>query len=187
MKPLLAGGSGRVGKWLIVGALAFAVAPAPARAQGTAPPAAAPRDKDKAQRLEVPRLAGAALFGLPTKDGRVQWPFGLESLTPSEESGALRNQLELVLDVVAQQATEGQVNGVLINFGVGAVHDLRQMMRQSKGTMHPKTYAEAERFLDRAERGLTRLKGAEAGPPKIKTVETTPGGARPAGPPERQK
>ena len=177
MKPLLTGGAGRVWNWLIVGALAFAVAPAPARAQGTAP-GAPPRDQNNAPRQEMPRLAGAALFGLPTKDGRVRWPFGLESLTPSDESQALRDQLELVLDVVAREAAEGKVNGVLIDFGVGSVRDLRQMMKQGQGTMHPKTYAEASRFLDRAERGLTRLKGAEAGPPKIKTVETKPGGAR---------
>jgi hypothetical protein len=83
-----------------------------------------------------------------------------------------------VLDVVAAQAAEGQVDRVLISFGQGAVRDLRQLLRQSEGGIHPKTYAEASRFLDRAERGLTRLKTADAGP-AIKTSDTGPGGARP--------
>jgi len=185
MKPLLAGasratgpcGSGRVWKWLIAGALVCAAAPAPARAQYTGQPAAPAQGQDSAARLETPRLAGAALFGLPTKDGRVQWPFGLESLTPSEESKALRNQLELVLDIVAAQAAEGQTNRVLIGFGLGSVRDLRQLLKESAGGMHPKTYAEASRFLDRAERGLTRLKAADTAP-AMKTTETAPGGGR---------
>ncbi len=187
MRPLLAGASRAAGpggschawKWLIAGALAFAVAPVPARAQGTAASAAPAQYQDSTPRLETPRLAGAALFGVPTKDGRVQWPFGLESLTPSDEAKALRDQLELVLDVVAEQAAEGKVNPVVIDFGLDAVRDLRQLLSQEKGSMHPKTYAEAARLLDRAARGLTRMKPAEPAPAKMKTVETRPGGARP--------
>jgi hypothetical protein len=45
--------------------------------------------------------------------------------------------------------------------------------------MHPKTYAEAARFLDRAERGLTRLKAADESTDRLKTAKTSPGGARP--------
>jgi hypothetical protein len=177
MKPSLAGGSGRVWKWLIAGALAFGSAPAQARAQYPAPVAPA-RGQDGTPPLQMPRLAGAALFGLPTKSGRVQWPFGLEGLTPSEEAQALRDQLELVLDVVAAQAAEGQVNRVLIGFGLGCVGDLRQMLKQEQGGMNPKTYAEATRFLDRAERGLNRLKTGGDGP-AIQTTQPKPGAYRP--------
>lgn len=172
------GGSRRVWKWLIAGALALGLAPVPSRAQYRSAPAAQARDQGSSPRLVTPRLAGAALFGLPTENGRVRWPFGLESLTPSDEAQALRDQLELVLDVVAQEAAEGHVNRVLIDFGVGAVRDLRQLLKESERTMHSKTYAESARFLDRAERGLTRLKGAEDGPPKLQTTETSRGGPR---------
>jgi hypothetical protein len=136
-------------KWLLAGALAFGVSPALAQDQ----------DQDN-----EPRLAAATLFGLPAENGRVRWPFGLESLTPSDEAKAIRGQLELVLYFVATQAAEGKVNRVFIDFGLEAVLDLRQLLRQNKGTMHPRTYAEAVRFLDRAERGLIRIKMSEPGP-----------------------
>jgi hypothetical protein len=165
--------------WLIAVALASGVAPVPARAQYRGAPAASPQAQGSSHRLVTPRLAGAALFGLPTEYGRVRWPFGLESLTPSDEAQALRDRVELVLDVVAEQAAEGQVNRVLIDFGAGAVRDLRQLLKDGERSMHPKTYAEAARFLDRAERGLTRLKAGENSPGKLKTAGPSPSGVYP--------
>jgi hypothetical protein len=156
------GGPGGVWKWLIAGALAFGAAPV--SAQDTTARQAPAQAQDRA-----PRLAAATLFGLPAEDGRVRWPFGLEGLTPSEEAQALRDQLELVLYFVATQAAEGKVNRVFIDFGLQDVRDLRQLLRRNEGAMHPNTYAEATRFLDRAERGLTR----------IKKMETSPAGAYP--------
>jgi hypothetical protein len=151
-------GLGGMWQWLLAGALAFEVAPVSAQAPDRAP-----------------RLAAATLFGLPADNGRVQWPFGLESLTPSEEAKALRDQLELVLYFVATQAAEGKVNRVFIDFGLQAVRDLRKLLRQGEGTMHASTYREAMQFLDRAERGLTRIKMMGPGP----------GGAYPSGAPRR--
>jgi hypothetical protein len=146
-------------KWLIAGALAFAAAPASAQTQDRAPRGAPAQDQDR-----TPRLAAATLFGLPAENGRVQWPFGLESLTPSDETKALRDQLELVLYFVATQAAEGKVNRVFIDFGLEDMRDLRQLLRRREGAMHPNTYAEAMRFLDRAEHGLTKLKAMEPSP-----------------------
>ena len=157
-------GLGGLWKWLIAGALAFGVAPVSAQTRDRAPRGAAAQAQDS-----TPRLAAATLFGLPAENGRVQWPFGLESLTPSEEAKALRDQLELVLYIVATQAAEGKVNRVFIDFGLQAVGDLRQLLRRSQGATHPDTYAEATRFLDRAERGLIT----------IKRMGTDPGGAYP--------
>jgi hypothetical protein len=160
-------GLGGVWKWLIAGAfaLAFGVAPVSAQAQDRAPR----RAPDQAQDTTAARLAPATLFGLPAENGRVQWPFGLEGLSPPDETKALRDQLELVLYFVATQAAEGKVNRVFIDFGLQDVRDLRQRLRRGEGTMHANTYAEAMRFLDRAERGLTR----------IKMIEPSPGGAYP--------
>ena len=155
-------GLGGMWKWLIAGALAFAAAPASAQTQDRAPRGTTAPAKDG-----TPRLAAATLFGLPAENGRMRWPFGLESLTPSDETKALRDQLELVLYFVATQAAEGRVNRVFIDFGLQAVRDLRKLVRQGEGTMHPNTYAEAMRFLDRAERGLTRIKTMEPSPASV--------------------
>jgi hypothetical protein len=161
-RPYGPDGPGGVWKWLLAGAFAFGVAPASAQTQSQA--------QDRA-----PRLAAATLFGLPAENGRVRWPFGLESLTPSDETKALRDQLELVLYFVATQAAEGRVNHAFIDIGLQAVRDLRQRLRREEGAMHPSTYAEAVRFLDRAERGLTRIKMTDPGP----------GGVYPQGAPQR--
>ena len=159
MKRLLTGASRAVGPdgsgsrwtWLIAGAFTFGMAPASVQAQDRTAP-----------------LAAATLFGLPTENGRIQWPLGLRIL-PTSETKPLREQLELVLYVVATQAAEGKVNRVFIEFGLQAVRDLRQLLRPRESTMHAVTYVEAMRFLDRAERGLTQ----------IKRIETSPGGAYP--------
>jgi hypothetical protein len=150
-------GLGGLWKWLIAGALAFAAAPVSAPAQDRAPRGAPAPDS-------TPRLAAATLFGLPAENGRVRWPFGLESLSPPDETKALRDQLELVLYFVATQAAESRVNRVFIDFGLQDVRDLRQLLRRSEGAMHPNTYAEATRFQDRAKRGFTRIKTMEPGP-----------------------
>jgi hypothetical protein len=157
MKRLLTGASQAVGtdgpggmwKWVIAGALTFGMAPASVQAQDTTPP-----------------IAGATLFGLPADNGRVQWPLGLRIL-PTDETKPLREQLELVLYVVATQAAEGKVNRVFIDFGLQAVRDLRQLLRPRASTMHAVTYTEAVRFLDRAERGLTRIKMIETSPSDV--------------------
>src|SRR5262249_33914574 len=103
-------------------------------------------------------IAPATLFGLPSENGRVAWPLGLRILPPANETKALREQLELVLYFVATQAAEGQVNRTFIDFGLQAVRDLRQLLRPHKGAMVTFTYTEAMRFLDRAERGLIKIR-----------------------------
>jgi hypothetical protein len=114
-------------------------------------------------------FVAATLFGLPTEGGRMQWPVGLRILSPANETKALREQLALVLYVVATQAADGHVSPVFIDFGLQAVGDLRQHLRRREGSMSDLTYTEAMRFLDRAERGLTR----------VRRIATSPGGAYP--------
>jgi hypothetical protein len=113
-------------------------------------------------------IAPATLFGLPAEHGRVQWPLGLR-LLPANEAQPLRDQLELSLYFVATQAAEGQVNRAFIDSGLEAVRDVRQLLRPRQWAMADTTYTEATRFLERAERGLT----------KMKTTEINPGGASP--------
>src|SRR5262245_27520003 len=143
---------GSLRKWLIAGALTFGIAPAAVQAQDMTAP-----------------IAPVTLFGLPAEKGRVQWPLGLRILPPDNETKAFRDQLELVLYFVATQAAEGKVNHAFIDLGLQAVHDLRERLRPFRWRMASFTYTEAMRFLDRAERGLTR----------IKRIETSSDGAYP--------
>jgi hypothetical protein len=140
-------GVGGMWKWLLAGALTFGFAPASLQAQDT-----------------EGRLSAATLFGLPAEKGRVKWPLGLRILPPADESKVLREQLEVVLYFVASQAAEGKVNRVFIDFGLDAVQDLRRLVRADREHTPADTYREAMRFLDRAERGLTRIKKVETGP-----------------------
>jgi len=106
-------------------------------------------------------MSAATVFGLAAENGRVQWPLGLRILPP--ETKPFRDQLELVLYVVASQAAEGQVNRTFIDFGLEAVRDLRKHVRLREGVMATVTYTDAMRFLDRAERGLMRVQTTATG------------------------
>jgi hypothetical protein len=101
--------------------------------------------------------AAATLFGLPADHGRVKWPLGLQVLRPSGEATALREQFELVLYYVANEAANGKVNPVLNDIGLETVRKLRQLVKSRKETMRAAAYAEATRFLDRAEGSLTEI------------------------------
>jgi len=105
----------------------------------------------------IDRLAAATLFGLPARDGRVQWPLGLRILAPANEAQVLRDQLEVDLYFVATQDDEGKVNQVFIAIGLQTTRDLRQLLRRRHESMAAATYTDAMRFLDRAERGLTQM------------------------------
>jgi hypothetical protein len=156
--------------WLIAGAVTIGMAPGSVQAQDMVGSKGYGRTgHGQSETNQTARIAAASLFGLPAKDGRVQWPLGLRILPPAEETKALREQLEMVLYFVATQAAEGQVNRAFIDFGLQAVRDLRQRLKPRRGAMAAFTYTEASRFLDRAESGLA----------KVKKIETSPGGAYP--------
>jgi hypothetical protein len=149
-------GLGGMWKWLFAGALTFGMAPGAVQAQD-------PTGYGQTGTDQPAPIAAPTLFGLPAEDGRVQWPLGLRIL-PTDEAKPLREQLELVLYFVATQAAEGRVNRVLIDFGLESVRDLRRLLRTRESTMSALRYTEAMRFLERAERGLTKLKMIETGP-----------------------
>ena len=153
---------GSMWTWLIAGAVTFGIAPVSVQAQDS-------MGDGRSGTGQTAPIAAATLFGLPAENGRVQWPLGLRILPPGNETKALRDQLELVLYFVATQAAEGKVNPAFIDFGLQAVHDLRELLRPRRWRMASFTYTEAMRFLDRAERGLTRMK----------MIETSPDGAYP--------
>ena len=149
-------GLGSMWKWLIAGALTFGIPPLSVHAQ-------APMEYGQSGTGQTASIAAATLFGLPAENGHVQWPLGLRIL-PTDETKALREQLEVVLYVVGTQAVEGKVNHVLIDFGLESVRDLRRLLKPRQSAMHAVTYSEAMRFLDRAERGLTRIRRIDTNP-----------------------
>jgi hypothetical protein len=170
MKRLLTGASralrlsnlGGLQKWLIAGALTFAIAPVSVQAQDMT-------GYGRSGTGQTPPIAAATLFGLPAENGRLQWPLALRILPPANDTQVLREQLELVLYYVASQAADGQVNRAFIDLGLQAVRDFRQLLKPHERTMPAVSYSDAMRFLDRAERGLT----------KFRTTETSPRGAYP--------
>src|SRR5262249_42558220 len=107
-------------------------------------------------------VAAATLFGLPAAAGQLQWPLGLRTLAPANQTKALRQQLDLVLSFVATQAAAGQINRAFIDEGLQAVREFRQLLRPCEGAMADVTYTDAMRFLDRAERGLTKIKNIDS-------------------------
>ena len=154
-------GLGKLWTSLIAGALTIGIAPASVQAQDL-------MGYGQSGTGQSAPIAAATLFGLQAENWRLQWPLGLRIL-PTDETKTLREQLEIVLYFVATQAAKGKVNRLFIDFGLDAVRDLRRLLRPRESTMHAVTYAEAMRFLDRDERGLT----------KIKMIDTSPGGAYP--------
>jgi hypothetical protein len=140
---------------------AYAPGPAPTRSilRG-AGPAQEVSDDEQSDADRPRRLAAASLFGLSAENGRVQWPLGLRLLPPGEPT-AVRDQLEVVLFLVATQSTDGAVNPTFIQLGVEAASDLRQWLRRRQWVMPENTYAEATRFLNRAERGLILIRASE--------------------------
>jgi hypothetical protein len=154
-------GLGSMWKWLIVGALTFGIAPTSVQAQDR-------KGNGQPRTDQTAPIAAATLFGLPAENGRLQWPLGLRIL-PTNETKALREQLDIVLYIVATQAAEGKVNSLLIDFGLQTVRELRQLLRPRESAMSGVTFTEAMRFLDRAERGLAR----------IKLIDTSPSGGYP--------
>ena len=161
-------GLGSMWRWLIVGALTFGIVPVSVQAQTQTQPEAQDQTQDQTQGTTAP-IAAATLFGLPAENGRLTWPLALRILPPADQTKSLREQLELALYYVATQAAEGKANRVFIDFGLQAVRELRQLLKPRELIMPPVSYADAMRFLDRAERGLTR----------IRRIETSSDGAYP--------
>ena len=155
-------GLGRLWQWLIAGALTLGMVPGSVQAQDTG-------GSGQQGAGQSGSIAPATLFGLPSSKGHVQWPLALRILSPGSEAKALRDQLELVLYFVASQAAEGQVSQGFIDLGLQAVRDLRQSLQPLRREydrlpIHGDPYREAMRFLDRAERGLNRIKNSESSP-----------------------
>src|SRR5205814_4333370 len=99
----------------------------------------------------------AALLGVPVEKGHIRWPLGLRVLPPADETKTLREQLDALLPTVASQAALGQASPALVEQGLDAIHALRKLLRPREGTMAEVTYTDAMRFLDRVERGFTKL------------------------------
>lgn len=98
-------------------------------------------------------------LGVPNTKGQIQWPLGLRVLSPGGETQHLRQQLDVLAQVLANQATHGQVSPQVLKEATRSVNKLRQLLRVSeeqKG-MVLFTYNEATQFLDHLTNGLETL------------------------------
>jgi hypothetical protein len=98
-----------------------------------------------------------AAIGVPNDRGRVNWPVGLQVLTPTRENSELLQQIEGLVQVAASQHLTGQVNPRIVEETTRALGKLRSMLRNRKERMFSANYKEANRFLDKLDSNLRAL------------------------------
>jgi hypothetical protein len=106
-------------------------------------PAQTAKEKDVATLL--------AASGVPTDEGRPVWPLALRVL-PGKEPGALRGQIDALLQEAAMQAGRSRPNTAVFDELVRATEDLRKLLlrhRQERGGLAQASYEQADRFLDK--------------------------------------
>jgi plastocyanin len=131
--------------------------------------------------------------GVPNDDGRPRWPLGLRILA-GPVTGELRDQIDALFQLAADQAAGGPVNAALARETGQAVKQLRGVLLRDKAErfgMPLAVYEDAERFLNRLDRaGHVLAAGLEAAgsearlttaaPPTSDTPPPAPQGARAA-------
>jgi hypothetical protein len=104
------------------------------------------------------KVTALDLLGVPTQDGRLSWPLALRILPPDEETRALRNQIDALVQEAATQASKDQVKPSIREEAIRAIGQLHELLRKKKNAITASyTYDEADRFLDQLAKGLKRL------------------------------
>jgi hypothetical protein len=99
------------------------------------------------------------VLGVPTRDGKLNWPLGLRILPPGEEVEPLRRQIDALAKKAAEYSAEGRSDPRLIEEARQAVDELRGLLHGKKTRFDvPYTYEEADRFLTRLTAGLKTLR-----------------------------
>jgi hypothetical protein len=117
----------------------------------------APANREQAAAKE--RLAHVLdAMGVPSTNGRLDWPLGLRILPPGEKAEELRKQIEALLRMAANQAPEGKVSPQVVRETANAVEEMHEMLRKKKSAyVASYTYNEADQFLDKLAQGLKLL------------------------------
>jgi len=99
-----------------------------------------------------------AALGVPSEDGRLKWPLGLQILRPESQTQALRQQIDALLQEAAGEAVSGHGDQRKIDEIRQATDKLYALLRTNgKDRFFPSTYRESERFLNQLESGLKTL------------------------------
>src|SRR5262249_51544376 len=67
-------------------------------------------------------------LGVPTRDGKLNWPLGLRILPPGEEVEPLRRQIDALVKKAAEYSAEGRPDPRLIEEARQAVDELRGLL-----------------------------------------------------------
>ena len=87
-------------------------------------------------------------FGLPSQDGRLQWPLGIRVLPGTGEAAQLRDQIDLLAEaVMGQKAENGRADAWLVGQTSRAIDGLRQQLAARSTDLPLTTYEDARRFL----------------------------------------
>jgi hypothetical protein len=97
-------------------------------------------------------------LGLPSADGRLDWPLGFRLLPRGSEANVWQQQIDNLLPAAVTQSSEGQLNpGTVaeINRSLGRLADV---LHSRAGSMPANSYAEADRFLQQLGESLKLLR-----------------------------
>ena len=98
--------------------------------------------------------------GVPNDDGRLTYALGLQVLQPQTENLQLLDQIETLFQLLAMQQAADQVNPNLAQEARAAIDRLQTMLRGRQHNMMPKTYDEAQQYLEKLRHGLKVLEPA---------------------------
>ncbi len=88
------------------------------------------------------------VFGLPSQDGRLQWPLGIRVLPSSGEAAQLRDQIDLLSEtVLSQKANYGTADAAVVRQTTRAIDGLRQHLAARSTNLAQTTYDDAWHFL----------------------------------------
>jgi hypothetical protein len=125
-------------------------------------PAPLPAQDSKTQQRDVlgVREVSTLLTGLgvPNVKGQVIWPTGLETLRPTSESHALRQQVSVDFRILLSQMLAGAENATFANQGHIALARLDVLLRDNEKSMAPAVSAEAKQFLAKLQQALEVLR-----------------------------
>jgi hypothetical protein len=117
------------------------------------------KPQESAEDRTLSRVLTAA--GLPTEGGQIVWPLGLRIL-PGPRAAELRQQIEAIIDLEAEQSAAGSVNARLAQEATSAVDALRKALlrdREERFSLTATAYEDAEAFLGKLKHAETLLAG----------------------------
>ena len=91
------------------------------------------------------------LAGMVDAQGQIAWPLGLQILRPAPETKALRERIDGLLRVAAQQAAQGRAPAAATNELHDAIGKLRDALAKQRDDMPERTGQDAAAFLRRLE------------------------------------